>query len=198
MAEQQTPDTIVLIHGLRMTALSWERWGDRYSRRGYRVIARSVPGMEGAVEHLRRDPSASERLGIDGIVDHYDAIVRGLERPPIIMGHSVGGVVTAILLDRGLGAAGVAVDVPAMGLHTLLFSTLESVRRTGHRPPLLLITAGDDQVAPAGVRAYAYRALPRRSDVTIGGPHSWEEVADYALSWAVENGTPTHSQGGQS
>ncbi len=49
MAEQQTPDTIVLINGLRMAALSWERWGDRYSRRGYRVIARSVPGMEGAV-----------------------------------------------------------------------------------------------------------------------------------------------------
>ncbi len=198
MAEQQTPDTIVLIHGLRMTGLSWERWGDRYSRRGYRVIARSLPGMEGAVEDLRRNPSVLERLGIDGIVDHYDALVRGLERPPIIMGHSVGGVITAILLDRGLGAAGVAIDAPAMGVHTLPFSTLESVRPTAHRRPLLLITAGDDHVAPAGVRAPAYRAFPRRSDVTIGRPPSREEVADYALSWAVENGTPTHSQGRQS
>jgi predicted alpha/beta-hydrolase family hydrolase len=193
MAEQQTPDTIVLIHGPLMTALAWERWGDRYSRRGYRVIARSLPGMDGAVEDLRRHPSASERLGIDGIVNHYDAIVRGLERPPIIMGHSVGGVVTALLLDRGLGAAGVAIDAPAMGVHTLPFSTHESARPTAHRPPLLLITAGDDHVAPAGVRASAHRAFPRRSDVTIGGPPRWEEVADYALSWAVENGTLPHS-----
>jgi alpha-beta hydrolase superfamily lysophospholipase len=197
VAEQQTPDTIVLIQGLRTTALSWERWGDRYSRRGYRVIARSLPGTEGAVEELLRDPSALERPGIDGIVDHYDAIVRGLERPPIIMGHSVGGLVTAILLDRGLGAAGVAIDAPAMGIHTLPFSTLESMRPAAHRPPLLLITAGDDHVAPAGLRASAHRAFPGRSDVTTGGPRSWEEVADYALSWAVENGTPTHSQGGQ-
>jgi pimeloyl-ACP methyl ester carboxylesterase len=35
------PDTIVLINGLWMTALSWENWVKRYEDRGYRVIARS-------------------------------------------------------------------------------------------------------------------------------------------------------------
>ena len=34
-----TPDTIVLIHGLWMTPLSWEHWVERYSGRGYRVLA---------------------------------------------------------------------------------------------------------------------------------------------------------------
>lgn len=48
-------------------------------------------------------------LGVTEIVDHYDHLIRGLEQPPIIIGHSFGGLVTQILLDRGLGAAGVAI-----------------------------------------------------------------------------------------
>ena len=40
------PDTIVLIHGLWLTPRSWERWIDRYERRGYRVLAPAWPGME--------------------------------------------------------------------------------------------------------------------------------------------------------
>src|SRR3984893_16569681 len=108
------PDTIVLIHGLFMTALSWERWVDRYTTRGLRVIAKSWPGMDGDIEELRRDPSAVEHLGIGEIVDYYDALVRDLESPPIIVGHSFGGAFTEILLDRGLGAAGVAIDAAAV------------------------------------------------------------------------------------
>ena len=43
------PDTIVLIHGLFMTALSWEKWVERYTSKGFRVIARSWPGMDGDI-----------------------------------------------------------------------------------------------------------------------------------------------------
>ncbi len=50
------PNTVVLIHGLFMTALSWEKWVDRYTQRGFRVIARSWPGMDGDIADLRRDP----------------------------------------------------------------------------------------------------------------------------------------------
>ena len=96
------PETIVLIHGLWMTALSWEHWVDRYERAGHRVIARSWPGMEVDVEDLRRDPSAIDHLGIEEIVDHYDAIIRALDEPPIIMGHSFGGAFTEICLIVGL------------------------------------------------------------------------------------------------
>ena len=58
------PDTIVLIHGLFMTALSWEHWVERYTNRGFRVVARSWPGMNGDIDELRKDPSAVEHLGI--------------------------------------------------------------------------------------------------------------------------------------
>jgi hypothetical protein len=106
---------------------TWEKWGDRYSRRGYQVIGRSWPGMEGGIDELRRDPSGIEHLGIGEIVDYYDGIIRGLDRPPIVMGHSFGGAFTEILLDRGLGAAGVAIDAAAVrGILKLPFSTLKS------------------------------------------------------------------------
>src|SRR5206468_5185858 len=102
-------------------------WVNRYTQAGYRVIARSWPGMDGDIEALRADPSAIEHLGIEEIVDHYDAIVRELDEPPIIMGHSFGGAFTEILLDRGLGAAGVAIDSAAVkGILTLPLSTLRS------------------------------------------------------------------------
>jgi len=73
--------------------------------------------MHGEVEDLRRDPSALNGLGVTEIVDHYEGIIRGLDRPPVIMGHSFGGLVTELLLDRGLGAAGVAISpAPVKGV----------------------------------------------------------------------------------
>ena len=120
-------DTIVLIHGLWMTSLSWEKWTAHYQQRGFKVIARSWPGLEGDIDALRRDPSAIAGLGITDIVDHYESIIRELDRPPIIMGHSFGGLMTQILLDRGFGAAGVAIaSAPVKGVLLLPFSTLKS------------------------------------------------------------------------
>jgi pimeloyl-ACP methyl ester carboxylesterase len=127
-AEQTTaPDTIVLIHGLWMTPLSWEHWIERFSARGYRVLAPAWPGMDVDIEQLRSDASAIENLGIAEILNQYEAIVRELESAPIIMGHSFGGAFTEILLDRGLGAAGVAIDAaPVRGITKLPFSALKS------------------------------------------------------------------------
>lgn len=268
-----TPDTIVLIHGLWMTPLSWEHWVDRYTSRGYKVLAPAWPGMDGDIEQLRRDPSGIAELGVTEIVDHYDAIIRDLDQPPIIMGHSFGGLFTQVLLDRGLGAAGVAIDsAPVKGILVLPFSTLKvafpvlrnpaNLHRTmalspeqfhyafantlseqeskaaydryavpgpdhvlfqaslanfnphaptavdfhnNDRAPLLLIAGGQDHIAPASVTEANFRLyrrskavtelkeFPERPHFTVGAP-GWEEVADYALSWAVSHGASDHAQ----
>ncbi|HEX4338791.1 MAG TPA: alpha/beta fold hydrolase [Polyangiaceae bacterium] len=122
-----SPTNIVLIPGLWLTALSWEKWVERYAASGHRVIAKSWPGMDGDIQALRRDPSAVANVGVIEVVEHYESIIRGLDSPPIIIGHSFGGLVTQILLDRGLGKAGVALDsAPAKGILVLPWSELKS------------------------------------------------------------------------
>jgi pimeloyl-ACP methyl ester carboxylesterase len=100
------PDTIVLIHGLWVTPRSWEHWIEHYEGKGYRVLVPAYPGLEVEVESLNEDPSPIEALTIPGVVEHLEGIVGELENPPIIMGHSAGGLFTQILLDHGCGAGG--------------------------------------------------------------------------------------------
>jgi pimeloyl-ACP methyl ester carboxylesterase len=123
-----TPDTIVLIHGFWETPRSWEKWVERYESRGYRVLTPTYPGFEGEVEALREDPSPIEALTIPAIIEHIGSIIGELERPPIIIGHSAGGLLTQILLDHGYGAAGVAIDsVPAEGVKVVPVSQIRSL-----------------------------------------------------------------------
>ncbi len=122
-----TPDTVVLIHGLWLNARSWEPWIERYEQRGLRVIAKSWPEMDGDIAALRADTSAFDDLGIEAILDHYTQIINDLEQPPIIIGHSFGGAFTQVLVDRGLGAAGVAIDSgPVKGILKLPLSQLRA------------------------------------------------------------------------
>ena len=118
--------TIVLIPGLWTTALSWEHWVKHYSDKGYCIVARSWPGMEGDIEQLWRDPGTFTSLGLPEVVDHYEQIIRELETPPIIIGYGFCGLVTQILLDRGWGAAGGAIaGAPVEGIARLPVSMLK-------------------------------------------------------------------------
>jgi pimeloyl-ACP methyl ester carboxylesterase len=122
-----TPRTVVLIHGLWLSSLSWEHWITRYADRGVTAIAPEWPRMDADIETLRKDPSVMNGLGLTEIVDSYDRRIRAMEQPPILMGHSFGGAIVQLLLDRGLGAAGVAIDpAPIKGVLRLPLSALRA------------------------------------------------------------------------
>ena len=204
-------------------------------------------------------PEALEGLGLTTIVDHYDRIIRELDRPPIIIGHSFGGLTTQLLLNRGLGAAGVAIGTaPPKGILVLPPSTLrasfpalknpfdrnglcplsrkqfhwrftntlnlqesdriydeQDIPGTNHaffdalgspaavdaglaqRPPLLLIAGSADHISPISLNRKILelqRKAPSATELKeyAGRPHfmagldGWEELADYALNWALE------------
>ena len=107
----ETPcDTIVLIHGLWVTPRSWEHWKQRFEALGYRVLTPAYPGFEVEVEALRENPDVIADLTVPQTVEHLAGVIESLETPPVIIGHSFGGILTQLLLSRGLGAAGVVID----------------------------------------------------------------------------------------
>ncbi|MDX6740409.1 alpha/beta hydrolase [Actinocorallia sp. A-T 12471] len=121
------PDTIVLIHGFWVTPRSWEDWIAHYEAKGFKVIAPAYPGFEVEVEALRADTTPIENLSVDAVVDKIAGIIEGLDAPPIIMGHSAGGVFTQLLLDRGLGAVGVTFNsAPTEGVKVVPLSQIKS------------------------------------------------------------------------
>ncbi len=127
MAESTAPDTIVLIHGFWVTPRSWENWKARYEERGFRVLTPTYPGFEGEVEALNADPTPITEVTLAQIVDHLAAAIGQLDRPPILIGHSAGGAITQILLDRGYGTVGVALNsAPTEGVRVLPLSQLKS------------------------------------------------------------------------
>ena len=126
-AQSSTPDTIVLIHGFWVTPRSWEDWITHYEGRGYRVIAPAYPGFEVEVEALNADPSPIEAVTVPQIIEHLESTIRELDAPPILIGHSAGGVFTQLMLDRGYGAVGVAVNsAPTEGVPVVPLSQLKS------------------------------------------------------------------------
>src|SRR5688500_1106856 len=125
--QPSAPDTIVLIHGFWVTPRSWEHWITHYENKGFRVIAPSYPGFEVEVEALNADPTPIADLTAPAVLDHLESVLRGLDRPPIIMGHSAGGAFTQVMLDRGLGAAGVALNsAPTEGVKVVPLSQIRS------------------------------------------------------------------------
>lgn len=127
-ATTSNPKTILLVHGLWVTPRSWHKFQNYYEARGYRVLAPAWPGIKGEVEDMQRDPSSFNGIGIADVLAHYTRIIRSLPELPILIGHSYGGLIAQILLDRGLGVAGVAIDsVPAKGIPILPWSTIEAL-----------------------------------------------------------------------
>jgi pimeloyl-ACP methyl ester carboxylesterase len=100
----------VFIHGLWLHATSWGPWLDLFKDAGYDPIAPGWPHEPASVQEARENPNAVANLGIDDVVDHYATIINALDAPPVIIGHSFGGLMAEKLLGQGLGAAGVAID----------------------------------------------------------------------------------------
>jgi pimeloyl-ACP methyl ester carboxylesterase len=121
------PDTIVLIHGFWVTPRSWEHWIPHYERKGFKVLAPAYPGFDVEVEALRADPSPIAAVTVPAIVARLEGIVRNLDKPPILIGHSAGGVMTQILLDHGYAACGVALNsAPTEGVLVAPLSQLKA------------------------------------------------------------------------
>lgn len=128
MAAAHARPAVVFVHGMYMTGASWAPWQATFEARGHETLAPSWPGREGDPAALRAEPDPRLRtLTLTEVVDRFEALVRAQPEPPILVGHSMGGLVVQILLDRGLGRAGVAIDsAPPKGVSSTRWSFLKS------------------------------------------------------------------------
>ena len=139
------PDSVVLIHGLWMSRLSWQPWVDRFSAAGWTVHTPEWPGMDRPIDEIRSDPSPMNDVGVGEVVESHAEFIKGLPSKPIIMGHSFGGLITELLLDRLLGAAGVALSpAPGKGIYLLppraLKSAFPVLKSPGNRKKTVALT----------------------------------------------------------
>jgi alpha-beta hydrolase superfamily lysophospholipase len=102
--------SVLLIHGLWLHATSWGPWIERLRQHGYDPIAPGWPGEPATVEEARRHPDLVADRGILDLVEHFSAIIKGMPSPPILIGHSFGGLLVEKLLGEGYGLAGIAID----------------------------------------------------------------------------------------
>ncbi len=108
--------TILLIHGAWLAPSSLGRFRKRFEAKGFNVLVPAWPRQDMPIEQLRSSPHPETlELTIGKLVDYFEKIVRALPEPPILIGHSEGGLVVQHLLDRGLGVAGVALDPVSSG-----------------------------------------------------------------------------------
>jgi len=121
--------TVIFVHGMYMTPICWEQWISHFEAAGYRCLAPSWPGRDKPVEALRKahpDPQLAG-LTLRAVLDHIERLVRTLDERPVLIGHSMGGLIVQLLLQRGIAAAAVAIDsAPPMGVLTISWPFLRS------------------------------------------------------------------------
>jgi pimeloyl-ACP methyl ester carboxylesterase len=118
---------VVFIHGLWLLPSSWDRWVTLFEEAGFTALTPGWPDDPDTVEEANAHPEVFANKSVGQVADHFDEVIRALDKKPIVIGHSFGGLLTQILAGRGLSVASVAIDpAPFQGVLPLPFSSLKS------------------------------------------------------------------------
>jgi pimeloyl-ACP methyl ester carboxylesterase len=127
MNKMETNDaaTIVMIHGMCCGPWYWQNFKDFFEKRGFQCIC---PTLRYHDAEFKEPPHPY--LGSTSILDYADDLeqqIRSLQTPPILMGHSMGGLLVQILASRGLADQAVLLSpAPPRGIIALRPSAVRS------------------------------------------------------------------------
>jgi len=148
-ATMSTP--VVFVHGLWLLPSSWDRWVAVFEEAGYVALTPGWPDDPETVADAKAHPEVFAGKGIGDIADYEESIIRKLDRKPVVIGHSFGGLLTEILAGRGLAAASVAISpAPFRGVLPLPISALRSAS------PVLRNPANWNRAVPLTFEQFRY------------------------------------------
>lgn len=102
---------IVLIHGLFVNNTTWADWKAYFETQGYTVHTPANPGHEGMPADLRRSIHPQlEQTGFKDVVVNIANLIDSLPEKPIIIGHSLAGLVVQKLVEMNKATAGISID----------------------------------------------------------------------------------------
>jgi len=122
--------SVVFITGTFISNNCWDDWKSYFENQGYRCMAPAWPYKDASAEELRnrhaKDPIASNTL--TSLKDHFASIIKAMPEKPILIGHSLGGLIVQLLLQQELGTAGVAIhSFPPQGVNRFWLSFLKAI-----------------------------------------------------------------------
>src|SRR3979411_982706 len=101
---------VVFVHGLWLLPSSWDRWAALFEEAGYIALTPEWPDDPETVEEANAHPEVFAGKTVGQVADHFAEVIRSLDRRPVVIGHSFGGLLAQMLAGRGLSAATVAID----------------------------------------------------------------------------------------
>lgn len=117
---------IVFVHGLWLLHSSWDAWKSYVEARGYAAVAVDWPGDEASFAAAHANKESLAGTSVRDVADHVQEVIEGLDRKPIVIGHSFGGLLVQIIAGRGIAAGTVAIDpAPSQGVLPLPYSSLK-------------------------------------------------------------------------
>jgi non-heme chloroperoxidase len=142
---------VVFVHGLWLLASSWSRWASMFEQAGYTALTPGWPDDPDTVAEANANPEVFARKTIGQIADHSQSVIEGLDKQPIVIGHSFGGLLAQILAGRGLASTTVAIDpAPFRGVLPLPISALKSAS------PVLANPANRHRAIPLTLEQFRY------------------------------------------
>jgi pimeloyl-ACP methyl ester carboxylesterase len=102
---------VIFIHGMYLNGQSWQPWVDRFTSAGFSCSAPSWPYHDGDPHTLRTvvDPRLGD-LTFGAVSDYLKTVIDALPEPPVLVGHSIGGLLVQRLVNDGYARAGVAIS----------------------------------------------------------------------------------------
>ena len=126
-ANASTETPVVFVHGLWLLPSSWDRWAAYFEQNGFVALAPGWPDDPETVEEAKAHPEVFAGKSVGQVADHFEAVIRGLDKKPAVVGHSFGGLLTEIIAGRGLAFASVAISpAPFRGVLPLPLSALRA------------------------------------------------------------------------